>query len=125
MTAGLPAPLLPAEALAQLRAPGALEHFSVLTGDRALVIDLRGACALSDPAVAELCERMSEAACPTIGLGPFGPSAPQLLRESVDLLISDQEDLVAVAATLESRPLASLALVQLLRLGQGRAGPPR
>jgi hypothetical protein len=63
---------------------------------------------------------MLEAACPTIGLGPFGPSAPQLLRESVDLLISDPEDLVAVAATLESRPLASLALVQLLRLGQGR-----
>ena len=69
----------------------------------------------------ELCQRLAEAACPTIGLGPFGPSAPRGLRERVDLLIADGRELEAVAAMLAQRPLAALALVQLLRLGEGRS----
>ncbi len=107
------------EALDRLRTPDASERFSALTGEPVLLVDLwqhdRDAPLEAAP-VARAALRSIPV--PSIALIESDAEPPPLLSDFDLVLAPDQLD--AVLARIEANPIASMALVQLLRHGEGR-----
>jgi enoyl-CoA hydratase/carnithine racemase len=99
-----------------LRDPGSLERFSCLAvgGESPLVVDLRAGMPAglgwekALPALRQL-------PCPSIAMVQAGGRA-----EGFDVVVETEEALRELIERVRRNPLASLALVQLLRLGEGR-----
>ena len=108
------------DTVARLQPPLSLEDLSPLTGAQALVIDLHD----SNPGDADEVNRailhLRELPCPSIGVGKTDrrdvSSETASLLEALDLIVTE-ERLASVLAAIGKQPIASMALVQLLRLG--------
>lgn len=105
----------PAEVQALLADPEAMEHHSTLAGEPLLAIDLRGGAgvAYAAPALATL---------PCVSAALVDADASGLvsrLAGEVDVVLDSESALADLAARVAANPLASLTLVQLLRLGEG------
>jgi len=105
--------LSPNELQRLLADPIATEARSALFGQPALVVDLDGAL----PRGADF-ERLADVPAVSVGIGQ---AAAPGLREAVDVLAAGPEELAEIVTTLEHSPLASLALVQLLRRSLARS----
>jgi len=112
-----PEPLRLYEAVEALEPPGSPERFSPLTGAPVLVVDLRDD---APPLPAERALRFGAAlerlACPSIAIGGDAASPPAVAAR-FDLLVRTPEDAAPLVRAIAEAPLASLGLVQLLRLG--------
>jgi len=104
-----------AEASDRLPSPYALEDFSAASGQPWVAVALGGETA-SGEAVARLCEALPHFVCPTIAFVPE-PEAPAArdLAEAFDVVAESREDLALLVENIERTPLATTALVQLLR----------
>ena len=112
----MPRVYTPAEAVARLQSVFASEEFSVLTGERLLVVDLDAAAVAIDAGdLARARARLGELACPSVGLSRGGGSSP--LADALDVQVESDEQLQELTLAVRASPLASLALVQLLRQG--------
>ncbi len=106
------------EALDRLRAPDASERFSSLTGEPVLLVDLRRGGVDSAPDEAAARAALRSIPVPSVALLDGGAEPPDLL-DAFDLAL--EPDLVEpVLERIEANPIASMALVQLLRLSEGR-----
>jgi enoyl-CoA hydratase len=101
------------DAISSLDSASSLTELSPLTGTAALVVDLDGAKRVRGDTVTRVRERMRELPCPTIALRRAQTRYP--LEGDFDILVRDHEDLERVINAVCARPLASTALVQLLR----------
>ena len=80
------------------------------------MIDLDAPAAAIDAAdLARARARLGELACASVGLSRRGSASP--LADVVDVRVESDAQLRELAAAVHGSPLASLALVQLLRLG--------
>lgn len=96
-----------------MRDPGCFERWSPVTGEPILRIDLDTAC---DSSVAEdVLARLSLLPAVSVGVG----GRDSLLARCVDIRLAEEPELDIVAAAIEANPLASVALVQLLRRSEG------
>lgn len=115
---GEPSILSLAEAVDRLASPYAAESFSTLSGQGVLVVDLPAAerVALDDSVLKQSRSALLELACPTIALSAsvLSPSAQSLLP-AFDVVLEGASSLSALLVRIRTYPLASLALVQLLR----------
>jgi len=112
-------PLSLAEALERLRAPDATERFAALVGEPVLVIALH-ADARADAREAEsACRTLATLPCPTVALagGGLAPAA-EAVAARCDVRVATRAELAPVLEGVQASPLASLALVQLLRTGE-------
>jgi enoyl-CoA hydratase len=109
--------LPPDEVLERLRSPLAAEAFSPLTGDGVLVADLRALYAAPSPeALRGAIDALEQLPCPTLAICLDAASDHHsLLAEAFDVVVASEDALDPVIDTVERYPLASLALVQLLR----------
>lgn len=96
--------------------PECLERFSVLTGEPVLAVDLSG----RDAAVPAP-QRLGQLPAVTVGVGAQGKPRPGSLAAAVDLQLAGEKEVDALREAVSRSPLACLALVQLLRLGEGRS----
>ncbi|NRA00121.1 MAG: enoyl-CoA hydratase/isomerase family protein, partial [Myxococcales bacterium] len=103
--------------MAGLASPDAPERFSALTGDALLVIDLDSEAGSPSPAaVVRARQGLDQLPCPSVALASKMPSASaRALAPHVDVLLDDPNELGDLIAAVERSPLASMALVQLLR----------
>ncbi len=110
----------PAEAFDRLASPYALEDFSVLTGEALLAVDLRGSERVPEKKIlADFKARIAQLACPCIAVVSRKPGKmAAALLPCFDVALGPDDDAAAVCDAIESWPLASMALVQLLRQGQ-------
>ncbi len=107
-----------AVALDALRDPQALEAYSPLTGESLLVVDFAAGGAPSE-ATGNAAERLLQLPCPSVALRPQAATGDaRILVPHFDLALESESDLEAVARAVRHAPLASLALVQLLRQGE-------
>jgi hypothetical protein len=121
-----PAPCSPAEALELLADPAAAERFGPLGDAPLLAIDL---CAGAGPEAVAPARReaalraLAALPCPCVGVAPelseLDPGAAALARR-LDLVVATRAACERVAAAASAQPLAAAALVQLLRLSEGR-----
>ena len=107
-------PLSPSEALRILRDPQAREAFSPF-GTPCLVVDMRGA-AEEEP---ELTAAGTALAAVSIALSEPDASSPAL--QGFDCVVVNDDELACLEDRVHANPLASLALVQLLRGGSARS----
>jgi enoyl-CoA hydratase len=112
-----PTPLSLSETIESLASPYASERYSHLTGEALLIVDLRApTAALDSGAAARAKTQLDELPCPSIAIGapdlaePWAEWAP-----AFDLLLDDPAQLPQITRTIHSNPIASLAMVQLLR----------
>jgi enoyl-CoA hydratase len=101
------------DAISCLESATSLSELSPLTGTAALVVDLDGAKRLRGDTIARVRDRMRELPCPTIAIRRVQTRYP--LEGCFDVLVRDPDDLTRVVDAVCARPLASAALVQLLR----------
>jgi len=101
------------EAISCLESPTSLSELSPLTGTAALVVDLDGAKRVRGDTIARVRERMRELPCPTLAIRRAQTRYP--LEGDFDVLVRDSDELERVVEAVCARPLASTALVQLLR----------
>ena len=121
MSGPCPLPLSLPEAISTLASPYCFEQFSHLTGAALLVVDLSGAQPRSSAgpdaaALAAARTNLEQLPCPTIALGlenRAGNTEPW--AQSFDLVLEDDAELPAIAENIQANPIASLAMVQLLR----------
>jgi len=115
----VPSVLTLRDALARLCAPGVAEAYSPLTGEPLLVVDLDTSCpARSNLAAAR--ESLAALPCPSVALARgAGSEAARALLDRFDVVIADAEELAPLVAAVRRSPFACLALVQLLRHGEG------
>ncbi|MGH0031020.1 MAG: enoyl-CoA hydratase/isomerase family protein [Myxococcota bacterium] len=99
-------------ALARLRDPGALDRLSALGGESPLLVDLRG----EDPAAWTGAGLLGTLPCPSVAWVDAGGEAP-----GFDVVVESETALHEVTQKIRRNPLASLALVQLLRLNEARS----
>jgi enoyl-CoA hydratase len=111
------------DAVARLQPFLSLEELSPVSGAQALVIEIGGAPPeLEDGAdLHRAIRHLRELPCPSIGVGrtdglEIGPGTAFLL-EALDLLVTEEE-LAVVLDAVAKCPIAAMALVQLLRLGE-------
>ncbi len=110
--------LTPAQAVDRLRSPRATEEFSPLLGEALLTVDFeRADPSLAGGAVAAAREVLARLPCPSIALsrGRTLPAAARELCDAFDVVVSDEDELASVVRVVRRMPLASAALVQLLR----------
>jgi enoyl-CoA hydratase/carnithine racemase len=115
---GNPELLTQAQVVDRLRSPRAAEEFSPVAGESLLAVDFeREGVALAHEAVAAACEVLARLPCPSIALSRGRPrsAAAQALLDGFDVVVADEQELEALAGAVGRRPLASAALVQLLR----------
>jgi hypothetical protein len=106
------------EALEVVPSPYALERFSGLTGAPVLLVDFENDLEPPDPEdAAAFRQALDCLACPTIALCPEATPATAALADGFDVVVADPAEALPVLAGIEASPLAALALVQLLRLG--------
>ena len=95
--------------------PACFERFSVLAGTNVLAVDVRARAKLSRTARA----RLALLPCVTVGVGvrASGGAAHEPAGDAaqLDLVLENENECEALARAVATRPLASLALVQLLR----------
>jgi hypothetical protein len=107
------------EAIEVLLSPYAFERFSPLTGAPVLVVDFGFDPEEPQP---EQCLRLREAlerlACPTLAICPEQTPATTALADRFDVVLPDLGEAPPLLETVADAPLASLALVQLLRQGE-------
>jgi hypothetical protein len=113
------------DAIATLASPYALEQFSHLTGAALLVVDLeadlhRMPAGRDDPALGTARTNLEQLPCPTIALGSAlglqkSSSKVASWSSSFDLVLEDDGELPQIANNILANPIASLAMVQLLR----------
>jgi hypothetical protein len=105
-------------ALAELAAPDFHERFSPLTGAALLAVDFAGASTRPDRGdLARVRRALGELPCPSVALIAESPQAPvDELVDAFDVVVSDRAALALLEASVGKNPLASQALVQLLRL---------
>ncbi|MFQ5425634.1 MAG: enoyl-CoA hydratase/isomerase family protein [Gaiellales bacterium] len=106
-----------ADALERLASPYAHEAFSSLTGEPVLVVDLTSDVpGAQSAALAAAGDALARLPCPTLGVGTTeaSPAASELV-DRLDVAVADPAELSPVLATIDRAPLASMALVQLLR----------
>lgn len=101
------------DAISCLDSATSLSELSPLTGTAALVVDLDGAKRVRGDTMTRVRERMRELPCPTIAIRRAQTRYP--LEADFDVLVRNPEDLARVVDAVCARPLASTALVQLLR----------
>jgi hypothetical protein len=98
------------------------ERFSSLTGAPALVVDLDDAPTLAagapGDALAHFEAALERLPCPSIAIRPEAVQASARLAARFDVVVSTPDHVAPLAAAIAAAPLASLALVQLLRLGE-------
>jgi len=107
------------EALERLRSPFFTEEFSPLTGAPLLCVDFSlPSAAPSQGALDAARAALARLAAPSVALHPAA-AAPHgaSLAGAFDVLLDAEVDLVRIAQVTREQPLASLALVQLLRMG--------
>ena len=115
-------PLSLPEAISTLASPYCLEQFSHLTGAALLVVELSDAQNQSSTGpgaegLAAARTNLEQLPCPTIALlagNRAGNEEPW--AESFDLVLEDDAELSSIAQNILTNPIASLAMVQLLRL---------
>jgi enoyl-CoA hydratase len=114
------------EVLEALASPLALERFSTAAGLPLLITDLPpadiGLPSSLRALLAGAVDRLGQLACPTVAVVP--PAIhPELeaLRACFDVCVSRASALDPILRNFDERPLASLALVQLLRQGEKRS----
>ena len=106
------------EALVRLVSPSAQEELATLTGEGIFWVDLpaENADSLSQSALAEMLSLLDRLACPTLARVPETASRSiEDLAAGFDLRIDAAEDPLPLLRAMDQSPLASLALVQLLR----------
>jgi enoyl-CoA hydratase/carnithine racemase len=106
-----------ADAVAQLASPDATERFSAVAGEPLLAIDLgfEGRDVSSD-ALAAARRALHCVPAPTLGLRSDNPSpAGRTLLDQLDVLVEAPDELALLDDRIRAHPLASAALVQLLR----------
>ena len=104
------------EAIDLLDGSTSLAELSPLTGISALVVDLDGARRLGRDAVARVRMRLRELPCPTIAIRRA--STRYVIEGDFDVLVRSEDDLALVVGAVSACPLASSALVQVLRHGE-------
>ena len=83
-------------------------------------MDVTGDAPADGPALAAARTALARLPCPTLALHAAAPSAAGAkLADAFDVAVRDEADLLPVLAGVRAAPLASAALVQLLRLGAG------
>ena len=89
----------------------------MLTGERVLVVDCTGSEERADERLLAHAQRaLAELACPSVALCRPRPGRPSAeLAARCDVRAGTPEDLARVIGAIDAHPLASLALVQLLR----------
>lgn len=96
-----------------------LERFSALTGEPVFVVDFRLEPGVDvDPAEHDALQALAWLPCPTIAIVADDAAARTPAARAFDLVLQDDQGLGGVLATIDRAPLASLALVQLLRQGE-------
>ncbi len=114
-------PLARAAAIERLRSPDALETFSPLTGDAVLLVDLASEGGRPAPeAIAAARAALARLPCPTVAVNStaLSPLATGLV-EAFDVVATSDAELAPILDAVARTPLAALALVQLLRHGEG------
>jgi enoyl-CoA hydratase/carnithine racemase len=107
-----------AVALDALRDPLALEAYSPLIGEPLLVVDFAAGDAPAE-AIGNAAERLAQLPCPSVALRPEAATDDaRILVPHFDLALDTESELEAVVRAVRHAPLASLALVQLLRHGE-------
>ncbi len=108
---------LPIELSAPLADSACVDRWSVLVGEPVVVVDLREpGPPLEGPAL----DRLTKLAAVSVGRVPEMSSVPGSFEElatRLDVLVAGEEELTRVRRAVEAHPLASLGLVQALRLG--------
>ncbi len=114
-------PLPLAAAIERLRSPDALETFSPLTGDALLLVDLASEGGRPTPEAIDAARAaLARLPCPTLAMGRDAPSPlADRLVEAFDVVVSSDAELAPVLDAVARTPLAAMALVQLLRHGEG------
>ena len=107
------------EALAEVELPGAGERFSALCGEGVLVAGATRERALSRDECVRLRRALTTLPCPSILLGGVAADAPEL-GAAFDVRAGSTEALEALLDVIHAQPLASLALVELLRRSEER-----
>ena len=104
------------DALARLRDPGALEAFSVATGEPLLAVELDG-----DAGTAAIPVVLGQLAATTVALvrDPDAPAA-QRFAAHFDVVVASEIELGCLDAAVRATPIASTVLAQLLRFGDPR-----
>ncbi len=111
------APLSVVEVIDLLQSPYAIEKFSSLTGAPLVAVDLtREGGNPSRDAIRFARMRLVELACPTIAIGSGKlPQSSEALAETFDVRLADDTEFASLRNTVATSPIASLAMVQLLR----------
>ena len=104
----------PAEVANQLMSRGGREAFSPLFGRPCLVVDCSREVAVPEALAGGWAAGLRELACPSIAWCPR-PGSGGSRAFDFDVVVSEEGELEAIVETCVARPLASLALVQLLR----------
>lgn len=111
----------PAEVQDLLADPAAAERFSPLWGAPLVALDLRRGGGLASE---ECAARLRRLPCVSLALVPGGSRArPSALAAAADVALESQAELARLCECVRAQPLASLALVQLLRLSEQLALP--
>jgi enoyl-CoA hydratase len=111
------------EALDFVLSPYALERFSALTGQAALVVDLDSQTGAppSDVAI-RFRQALAQLPCPSVAICAEQNPASEALADRFDVLVAEASESETILAAIAAAPLACQALVQLLRLGDRLAG---
>jgi hypothetical protein len=110
--------LAPDTALARLDDPGALDRFSSLGGEFPLAVDLRGGGGTGWARVRPVLGMLP---CVSIARVARGADPEATPAAWFDVAVDSEADLRLLIERIRRNPLASLALVQLLRLSAGRS----
>lgn len=107
-----------AEALDVLPSPYALERYSALTGETAVIVDFGSDAGLPpDDVTLGMREALAQLPCPTLAICPEETPATRALAGCFDLVVREGPETEPLLAAIDRSPQASLALVQLLRQG--------
>jgi enoyl-CoA hydratase len=107
-------------ALEQLLSPDAHENHSVPLGAPVMVVDLsRAPPAIEPGTIAWGRSVLARLPCPTVAFAEPGAPAAAALAPAFDVHLDSVRDLEPILDTVSRAPLASLALVQLLRVSEG------
>ncbi len=114
-------PLSLAAAIERLRSPDALETFSPLTGNAVLLVDLASEGGRPTPEAIDAARAaLARLPCPALAVGSdaYAPLAARLV-DAFDVVMASEAELAPVLEAVARTPLAAMALVQLLRHGEG------
>lgn len=106
------------EALDVLPSPYALERFSALTGEAVLVVDFGSeTTAPSGDLTRRVRDALGQLPCPTLAICGEQTPASEVLADRFDVVVRELSEAEPILAAIDRAPLASQALVQLLRQG--------